>query len=562
MNRFWWKPARSPGALMLIALSLRAPLALADGAMPAMHGKAPSGQHAPLFDNLGAYHRTVTTASPEAQRYFDQGMDLLWGFNLEEAQRSFEAAAALDSSCASCWWGVAMSLGPHVNLGGIPERTVPAAHAARRAAALAAGASEVERALIEAVQKRYSDPAPADPASQFTLDSSYAEAMRGVAARFPADNDVQALCAEALMDLHPWDYWKNDGTAQPWTAEILQLLDGILARDPSHPGANHYDIHALEASPHPEKALASADRLRDLMPGAGHMVHMPSHIYQRMGRYDDAAAANRKAVEADHSYAAAAHPQGFYHMYMSHNSHFLSWTCMVQGRFAEALRASRAAAAQISPEMAMAMPGTDFFMAEPVFVLARFGKWEDLAREPAPPKGLPFLRAIWHYGRGLGYTGLGRMKEAERSLDSLIAIRDSIPADAIEDLNSSRALLSIAVNVLSGEISLRRVRTDEAIQAFRAAVAGEDATRYSEAADWLYPARHHLGKALLAKGRVEEAEAVYREDLTRNPENGWALCGLEQSLRRQGKTIEADDAEARFKKAWSRADVTIVASAY
>jgi len=530
--------------------------------MPAMSSMGPWPSAAPRFGDLGPYHRAITTRSSDAQHYFDQGMDLLWGFNLEEAQRSFEAAAALDSGCASCWWGVAMSLGPHINLGGLPERTVPAARAAGRALASMAGASEVERALIDAIQQRYSDPAPAAPAGQFALDSSYAAAMRAVAARFPDDNDVQALAAEALMDLHPWDYWRGDGTAQPWTGEILGLLEGVMRRDPNHPGANHYYIHAIEASPHPEKALASADRLRDLMPGAGHMVHMPSHIYQRLGRYDEAADANRKAVEADRAYAALAHPRGFYQMYISHNSHFLAWTCMVQGRSAEALRASRAAASQMSPEMAIAMPGNDFFMAEPVFVLARFGKWEDLLREPGTPKGLPYLRAIWHYGRGLGYTGLGRMKDAQRSLDSLTAIRDALPADAIEDLNSARALLSIAVHVLTGEMHLRRNHTDEAVKEFQAAVDGEDATRYSESADWLYPTRHHLGKALLAAGRVEEAEAVYREDLRRNPENGWALCGLEQSLRRQGKTIEADDAAERFKQAWARADVTIIASAY
>jgi tetratricopeptide (TPR) repeat protein len=547
---------------MAVALLLSAAGARAEGGMAPMHGMTPAAGDAPRFDNLGPWHRTVATRSEPAQRYFDQGMDLLWGFNLEEAQRSFAAATALDSSCASCWWGLGMSLGPHINLGGIPERTVPAAHAARRAAALAGGASEVERALIDALQKRYSDPAPADLAGQFALDSSYAAAMRAAAAHFPADDDVQVLCAEALMDLHPWDYWRSDGAAQPWTGEILGMLETVLARSPNHPGANHYYVHAVEASPHPERALASADRLRDLMPGAGHMVHMPSHIYQRLGRYDDAAASNRRAIDADKAYAASANPQGFYRMYMSHNSHFLCWTLMVQGRSHEALRAARAAAAQIPPGMARSMPGTDFFMAEPVFALARFGEWEALAREPAPPAGLPYLRATWHYGRGLGYTGLGRLKEAGRSLDSLTAIRDATPADAIEDLNASRALLSIAVDVLTGEIALRRGHTSEAVTSFKAAVQGEDATRYSEAADWLYPTRHHLGKALLSAGRVAEAEAVYREDLKRNPENGWALCGLEQSLRRQGKVIEANDAAARFKQAWSRADVTIVSSAY
>ncbi len=527
-----------------------------------MHGSAGAASRAPLFDSLGTYHRTITTRSADAQRYFDQGMRLMWAFNLEEAQRSFEEASHLDSTCASCWWGVAFSLGPHINLPGIPERTVPADHAAQKALTWVSGASEVERALIEAIAKRYSDPPPSEPHGQLVLDSTYAAAMRDVAKRFPDDDDVLALEAEALMDLHPWDYWKNDGAAEPWTGEITDLLEKILARDPNHPGANHYYIHAIEASPHPERALASADRLRDMMPGAGHLVHMPAHIYERLGRYDDAVAANRKAVESDKAYAAVAKPQGFYHMYMSHNSHFLCWTYMVQGRREDALRAARAAASELSPEMARAMAGTDFFMAEPMFALARFGRWDDVLREPAPPKGLPYLRAIWHYTRGLAQVGIGHVREAERSRDSLSAIRDSLPADAIEDINSAKALLSIAEGVLSGEILLKRGDKNGAVKRLEDAVRGEDATRYSEAADWLYPARHHLGKALLAAGLAAEAEAVYREDLKRNPENGWSLCGLTQSLRMQGKLVEADAAKARFDRAWARADVAIKASAF
>ena len=543
-------------------LSLPARAVAAEGSHAHLRGMAVPASSASRFDNLGPWHRTISTASPQAQRYFDQGMRLLWGFNLEESQRSFEAAVALDSTCASCWWGLAMSLGPHINLGGIPQRTVPAAHAATHAASLMTGASEVERALITASSARYSDPPPATAAGQFALDSAYAAAMRDVAARYPLDDDAQALCVEALMDLHPWDYWNADGTPQPWTPEIVSRLESILARDPLHPGANHYFIHAVEASPHPEQALASADRLREMMPGAGHMVHMPSHIYQRVGRYEDAVTANRKAVAADQAYEKQTAAPDFYRMYMSHTSHFLSWTYMVQGRSSDAVRAARAAAAQIPPEMARAMPGMDFFIAEPVFALARFGRWGDLIREPAPPAGLPFLRGTWHYGRGLGFAGLGRLKEAARALDSLTAIRNATPAEAMEDINPARGLLSIAVNVLAGEIRLRSGKKAEAVGSFQAAVAGEDSTRYSEAADWLYPTRHHLGKALLAAGQAPAAEAVYREDLKRNPENGWALVGLAQSLRLQGKLIESAEAEARFKRAWSRADVVITASAY
>ena len=527
-----------------------------------MHQAAGASPRAPLFNNLGTYHRAITTKSPQAQRYFDQGMRLMWGFNLEEAQRSFEEASRLDSTCAMCAWGVAFSLGPHINLPGIPERTRPAFHAAEKAVSLESGASDVERALIDAMAKRYCDPPPADPKGQYALDSTYAAAMKEVAARFPDDNDVLALYVEGLMDLHPWDYWTSDGTEQPWTPEIVGDLEKILARDPNHPGANHYYIHAVEASPHPEKALPSADRLRDLMPGAGHLVHMPAHIYERIGRYDDAVTANRKAVESDRAYAAMAKPQGFYHMYMSHNSHFLSWTYMVQGRSAEAIHASRAAAALVSPEMARTMQGTDFFIAEPMFAMARFGKWDDLLKEPAPPEGLPYMRGIWHYTRGLAQTAKGQMDEAQSSRDSLAAIRDATPDDAIEDLNSAKALLTIALDLLSGEIAFKRGDKEEAVRLLQEAVKGEDATRYSEAADWIYPARHHLGKVLLAAGRAPEAEAVYRDDLKRNAENGWSLFGLAQSLRAQEKMAEAAEVEARFKRAWAKADVKITASAF
>lgn len=556
--------AVSPLVLTLIVSLAASPAALAEdphAGVAGMEGKAKPAS-ALLFDDLGTWHRVITTKVPEAQRYYDQGMRLMWAFNLEEAQRSFEQAAKLDPACASAEWGVAFSLGPHINLPGIPERTKPAAHAAEKALALDTGASDVERALCEAMVKRYSDPPPADPAGQFALDSTYAAAMRDVAKRFPDDDDVQALYAEALLDLHPWDYWKADGTPQPWTGEIVTVLEKILARTPGHPGANHYYVHAVEASPHPEKALASADRLRAMMPGAGHMVHMPSHIYQRLGRYDEANLANQKAVAADKAYAAIAKPEGFYHMYMSHNSHFLCWTYMVQGRGAEAVRAARAAAAQVPPEMAQAMPGTDFFIAEPMFAMARFGMWDKLLAEPAPPDGLPYLRAIRHYTRGLAFAGTGSLEQAQASLDSLRAARDATPDDAQEDLNSAKALLTIAVDVLSGEIAFKHGARDEAIQWLTEAVKAEDATRYSEAADWLYPTRHHLGKVLLATGQVGRAKVVFHEDLQQHPDNGWALCGLVQALRTEGRASEAAEAEARFKKAWAHADTRITSSAF
>jgi len=292
------------------------------------------------------------------------------------------------------------------------------------------------------------------------------------------------------------------------------------------------------------------------------MAHMPAHIYQRIAKYDDANAANVKGVAADRAYTAIARPQGFYHMYMSHNSHFLAWTYMVQGRSAEALKASRDAAAQIDPAMARAMVGTDFFIAEPMFVMARFGRWKEALQVPVTPEGLPYMRGIRHYIRGLAYAGTQQFDAAATALDSLTAIRDATPDDAMEGFNSAKALLTIAVHVLTGETALARGQKDEAVKHLEEAVKGEDATRYDESPDWIYPTRHYLGRALLADGRAADAETVYREDLRRNPENGWSLFGLTQSLKSQGKTTEAAATDTKFRKAWTHADVKLTASAF
>ena len=509
---------------------------------------------APYFPELGRYHRAVTTKSPAAQRYFDQGLLLLYAFNLEEAQRSFEHAARLDPGCASCFWGAGMALGPHINLAAQAERTTAAHKAAQTALAHAGRVKPVERALIEALATRYSDPPPADPKAQRALDEAYAAAMRKVAGRFPNDDDVQALFAEALMNLRPWDLWSKDGQPRPETPEIIAALERVLARDPRHPGANHYYIHTLEASPHPEKALAAADRLGALT-HAGHLVHMPAHIYMRVGRYEDAAEANRKAIAAEKVYVEKAQPKGFHWMYVAHNPQFLMAAAMMEGRRAEALAAAREATGYMSPEMLRQMPGYDFSLVYPQWVLVRFGRWDEALAEPAPPDDLRFAKAMWHTARGVAYTVRSQPDEAEAERAAFEKVAATIPSEATEGLNPASRLLTITRALLAGEIAARGGRAEEAVEHLRAAVKAEDELSYNEPSDWYYPTRHHLGAVLLAAGRAPEAQAVFEEDLRRNPGNGWALAGLAESQRKQGKTAEAAATRERLEKAWARADV-------
>jgi tetratricopeptide (TPR) repeat protein len=509
---------------------------------------------APYVPELGRYGRPITTQSPAAQRYFDQGLLLLYAFNLEEAQRSFEHAARLDPGCASCFWGAGMALGPHINLAAQADRTRAAHKAARTALAHAGRVKPVERALIEALATRYSDPPPAEPGAQRALDEAYAAAMRKVAERFPNDLDVQALFAEALMNLRPWDLWSKEGEARPETPEIIAALDRVLARDPRHPGANHYYIHALEASPHPEKALAAADRLGTLT-HAGHLVHMPAHIYMRVGRYEDAAEANRKAIAAEKIYVEKAQPKGFHWMYVAHNPQFLMAAAMMEGRRAEALAAAREATGYMSPQMLRQMPGYDFSLVYPQWVLVRFGRWDEALAEPAPPDDLRFAKAMWHVARGVAYTVRSQPDEAETERAAFEKVASTIPSDATEGLNPSSRLLTIARELLAGEVAARGGRANEAVDHLRAAVKAEDELRYNEPSDWYYPARHHLGAVLLSAGRAAEAQAVFEEDLRRNPDNGWALAGLAESQRKQGQTAEAAATAQRLEKAWARADV-------
>jgi tetratricopeptide (TPR) repeat protein len=539
-------------ALVLAALVLPLPA----GAQHEHPGAALAGaQKAAVFDNLGTYQRTITTASPEAQRYFDQGLRLLYAFNLEEAQHSFTEAAKLDPSCAMCYWGVGMSLGPHINFAAQDDRTRAANAAAQKALSLAEKANPAERALIAALAKRYSDPPPANADAQKALDTSYADAMREVAKQFPEDADAGALAAEAMMNLRPWDLWTQDGRPQPGTEEIVATLERVLAKDPNHPGANHYYIHTVEASPNPEKALAAADRLGGLEPGAAHLVHMPSHIYARVGRWEDASEANRKAIAVDRDYLPKAGPLGFYFMYAAHNYQFLWSTAMMQGRSAEALENARGVVSQAPVEMLRQMPGFDFVLEYPIWTLVKFGRWEQVLAEPAPPAEFLYATAAWHSARGIALAETGRLDEAEKELAAVRKAAAALPADAMVALNSARDLAVIAENLLAARIASRRGDMDAAVSRLQTAARTEDGLRYDEPPDWYIPVRHELGKALLAAGRPAEAQRVWEEDLRRHPENGWSLHGLAESLRLQKK----DDAAVRqrFEAAWKRADVKL-----
>jgi len=513
----------------------------------------------PLLNNLGSYHRPISSHSAEAQAYFDQGLRLLYAFNHEEAQAAFEEAARRDPSCAICFWGAALSLGPNINLPALAERAEAAWQLLQKARAQAQGASPVERALVEALARRYAHPPPSDGQAQRALDTAYANAMRTVAHRFPTDPDVSTLFAEAMMDLRPWQLWTPDGKPEPGTLELISALQGVLATHPQHPGANHYLIHAVEASPHPERGLAAAERLKTLEPGAGHLVHMPSHVYIRTGQYAEASEANRRAIAAD---AAAAHDHPIYATYVAHNFQFLWASNLMEGRSAESLQAARDMLARIPVEMLKGMPEMSFLLAYPVLGLARFGRWKDVLAEPRPAGDLPIPLALWHAQRGLALVRTGDLQGAAAELAKVEALHAQTPADAKVVMNSARDILAIARDVLAAELAVAQGDFPEALVRFQRAVAAEDALRYDEPPDWASPVRHQLGAALLAAGMAPQAEAVYRADLQRHPHNGWALYGLAQSLEAQGKTAQAAAARRDFAEAWRHADVTLTASAF
>ncbi len=519
------------------------------------------GQIAPRLQNLGDHKHPVTTSSPRAQLFFNQGLTLTFGFNHREAGRSFREVARLDPDCAMAYWGQALVLGPNINMPMPPDAEAQAYELIQKAVALKAKVSERERAYIDALAKRYSNE---DKPDRTTLDRAYAEAARQLSERYPDDLDAATLYAEALMDLRPWNYWTKDGRPYPGTLKIVSVLESVLERNPNHPLGIHLYIHAVEAVK-PELAEAGADRLGKLAPGAGHLVHMPSHIYRRLGRYADASEANVQAIAADEDYITQCRAQGIYPLgYYPHNIHFLWDAASMEGRSEVAIDAARKVASKLSAEKLREMPMLNSFAVVPLFAYTRFGKWEEILQEPRPADDLLFLAGIWHYARGLAFTATGRLGAAATELESL----DKIAADkSLQDLalfspNPGAPIIKIAAEVLAGRLAAKRGETEKAIAHLHRAVLLEDALVYTEPADWHYPVRQSLGAVLLQAGRAAEAETVYWEDLRRNPENGWSLFGLMKSLEAQGKTEQAEEIEQRFRKAWTRANVTLTASRF
>jgi tetratricopeptide (TPR) repeat protein len=536
-----------PAAMLFAMLAL-----VAGGPLSATVDVSPGADApVPLYDDLGDHHHPITARTPETQRYFDQGLRLVYAFNHAEAIRAFTEAARLDPQCAMCYWGIALAHGPNINAPMEDAAVAEAYQAVQQALALSPGVSARERAYIEALAQRYS----ADPsADREALDQAYARAMRTLVQHYPDDLDAATLYAEALMDLSPWEYWTADGQPKPATEQILAALERVIERNPRHPGACHYYIHAVEAV-HPERAVPCADRLASLMPGAGHLVHMPAHIYVRVGRYADAIEANRHAVHADERYIADQRPEGIYPLgYYPHNYHFLSFAATLAGRAEEAVEAARALAERVPVEVAAAVPELQTLLAHPYLTLATFGRWEELLGESLPAQALPFARALAHYARGVAAAATDRLEQAEAEARQLQQVQ--------VETELQGQVLEIARHALAGEIAARSGRLEEAAHELRAAVQREDALPYMEPPHWHHPVRHALGAVLLEAGRAQEAEQVYREDLARFPENGWALYGLAASLRAQGREPAAQAAEERFRRAWREADVQLSASRF
>jgi hypothetical protein len=513
-----------------------------------------------LLAGLGPKHHPITTQSPLAQRYFDQGLNLCFGFNHEAAIRAFEAALEIDPSCAMCEWGIAFALGPNINAPMAPE-TGPRAHAAaQRALAKSARASEREQAYIRAVAARYA----AEPVEdRSALDRAYADAMRSVHQADPSDADAAALFAEALMDLSPWNYWMPDLEPRENTLEALAVLEAVLQARPDHIGANHFYIHMVEM-PYPERGVAAAERLRTLAPDAGHLVHMPSHIFWRVGRYDDAFETNRSALRSDERFFATCRAAPFYRTaYYVHNLHFLWAAAATEGRSEVALTA----AGQLEAESAAAIESYPFLeeqLAIPHLTLARFGRWDALLTSAPPPASRVYLTGIWHYARGLAFVRTGSAREASEELAALDALAGGKAAAELMlagGVASAAQLLSIGSRHLAGEIAASAGDTAGAVAALEDAVARQDALPYMEPPPWYFPTRQALGAVLLDAGRAAQAEAVYRADLERYPNNGWSLYGLAASLRAQ-REAEAERAQQGFAAAWARADVALHASRF
>lgn len=523
---------------------------------------AANGALAPRLQKLGTYTFPVTTKSKDAQLFINQGVNLSYGFNHAEAARAFTEAARLDPDCAMAYWGHALVLGPNINAPMDPADEPQAFEFAQKAVALKSKASPRERDYIDAVATRYSGRAE----DRKARDRAYAGAMLELYKKYPDDLDAASLFAESLMDLRPWNYWTRDGQPYPGTDEVVAALEKVMKRNPNHPGALHFWIHLWEPTKTPERAEEAADRLLPLMPAAGHMVHMPGHTFYRVGRYADAARANVLAVAADEDYITQCRAQGIYPLgYYPHNIHFLWAASTMEGRSEVAIPAARKAAAAIPEEVVKKFPFLQAFLVVPYHALVRFGKWEEILKEPPPRYDSSFTRGEWHYARGMAFTATGKLAGAQKELD---ALRKDASDPALAQMpasfsaNTAQMILRIAPEVLAGSLAAKKGDFDSAVMHLDNAVRFGDALVYTEPPDWGVPPRHVLGAVLLEAKRPVEAEVVYWDDLKHYPENGWALFGLRQALKVQGKDEQAAVVEKRLQKAWAVADVKLTASRF
>ena len=520
---------------------------------------------APLFDGMGDHHHPITTSDPDVQRYFDQGLIIDFAFNHAESARSFRAAQRLDAQCAMCYWGEALALGPNINVTSdgkaimSDDERVAAYAAIQKALELKGGASEKEQSYIDALATRYDD----DPETgREPLDLAYVDAMRELYSKYPDDDDAASLFAESMMNTMPWDYWLDPASPRPLTVEVIDVLETVLKRSPSHPLAIHLYIHAVEASSSPERAEGPADILAGLVPGTGHLVHMPSHVYWRVGRDHDASTANEKAAAVDEAYIEACNAHGFYPAaYYPHNIHFLWAASSMEGRSAVAIEAARKVAANVRLEMIEQFPGVEFFHTIPLLALTQFGRWDDVLAEPQPAENLEYSNAIWHYVRATAFARTGDLGSARAERAALLPLKEASDITFLDTISyPATLLLTIADELVLEEIAMAAGAHDEAIVHFEQAVAPQDELPYTEPPFWYYPTRHTLGNALLEAGNAAGAEDVYRRDLELYPRNGWAMFGLLEALKAQGK--DGSEIQRRFDNVWRQADVTLTSSRF
>lgn len=541
--------------LLTIAGVLATAVAVVSAVSPA--AQAQTGD-VPLYDDLGDYHYEISTTNPLVQQYFDQGVRLYYAFNHQEAIRAFRAAQELDASCAMCWWGEALAWGPNINLPMDTPSAIAAYAAMEEALARRSTASAKEQALIDALAVRYAADAPENRAH---LDQAYTDAMAQLVSRFTEDIDVGVLYAESLLDLRPWDYWTSEGETQPGIDTALNHLQAALAVDENHPGACHFYIHAVEEL-YPERAVPCAERLANLMPGAGHLVHMPGHIYIRVGRYLDAVTANEHAVHADETYIQDQHPgMGMYTAgYYPHNYDFMAFAAMMIGRSETAIDSAQKVTSLL-PEELFGSAGMDFLQhwtVRPLQMQVRFSKWQDILNYPEPAQVYPHAKGIWHYASGRAELATGNTDRAKSHLQQLqnIAKQPEL-AELSMEFNISADLLAIADQVLTGWIAMAEQDNEVGIASLQAAVNSESNLLYGEPPEWSVPVRQELGTALLKAGRPAEAEQVFKEDLAKFPENGWSLYGLMKAHEAQGENAEARAVKSTLDSVWATADVNL-----